>query len=1010
MSKLTICGIIQVYICIRSDYMSNYKRRRKPRFTLKKLLVISLMTVLISLTLFAGTVGLAFVNILSTAPEIDPYSINSGFEETSLIYDKDNNLIEKIETAEYRTFVKLSKIPQYLKDAFISIEDERFYEHPGIDPKGILSSLYENFKAGGVVRGASTITQQLIKNTFLSNEQTLTRKLKEIYLALNLETKLSKDQILESYLNMISLGQNSYGVQEASRTYFSKNVDEINIAQAALLAGIVKGPNIYQPFYRVTPLKYDENTMQKIGETEILGEKYILVFNNKSVKRQRTILKKMLELGKITKDQYDEAINFDVASSLKPSEKKEAEITSYASDYVKNQVVHDLMEKYQITKQKAQERLFTGGLRIYSTIDTKVQKDLDEVNRNFNGILLGDVSRYKAPILVDRNLDGAGNIIDKNGNMVYYKRSNLLTEDGFLIIPKSEYTINENGDLNITSPRIYAYKKSSDIQDFYSIDDAKNLLTHRVGGLAVPDTYYLRQAKHNFIIKGEFFKTNDKFYKQDEAGNLLISPEYFYTNKSGLVQPQSATVVMDYRTGHIVAMIGGRDVKGSRILNRATDTARQTGSSIKPLAVYLPALDNGYTAATPILDLPMITADGKVWPNNVYTGFKGITTLRESLIYSINVSSARTLKKIGIKTSLKYLKLLGIINEDDPSRDNFIEASENKTHNDENLASLALGGMTKGVSPLDMTAAYSAIANDGVYNEPIIYTKVLDKDGNVVLEKEPKQRRVVSPQIAYVMKDILRSTAYEHTGGNAVLKGQASAGKTGTTDYNADFWFVGFTNYYAAATWMGNDSPKITITQNSWLAAKLWGHIMTKIHEGKESKPQFTEPEGIVKAYVCTKSGKKPNGFCSSDPRGVVRQEIFAKGTEPKDVCDVHVSLEVNSENNKLATEFTPENLRITKVFTALNPAYRPENNNGIIPKDFSYYPPTASDTQEDLDNYNKDHGIDLNNPDGTVDWSDIITDITNRNNNNNSDNNNKHHNNNNDTGSEDDGDVKILP
>ena len=989
--------------------MSNYKRRRKPRFTLKKLLVISLMTVLISLTLFAGTVGLAFVNILTTAPEIDPYSINSGFEETSLIYDKDSNLIEKIETAEYRTFVKLSKVPQFLKDAFISIEDERFYEHPGIDPKGILSSLYENFKAGGVVRGASTITQQLIKNTFLSNEQTLTRKLKEIYLALNLETKLSKDQILESYLNMISLGQNSYGVQEASRTYFSKNVDEINIAQAALLAGIVKGPNIYQPFYRVTPLKYDENTMQKIGETEILGEKYILVFNNKSVKRQRTILKKMLELGKITKDQYDEAVNFDVASSLKPSEKKEAEITSYASDYVKNQVVHDLMEKYQITKQKAQERLFTGGLRIYSTIDTKVQKDLDEVNRNFNGILLGDTSRYKAPILVDRNLDSAGNIIDKNGNMVYYKRSNLLTEDGFLMIPKSEYTISENGDLNITSPRIYAYKKSSDIQDFYSIDEAKNLLTHRVGGLAVPDAYYLRQAKHNFIIKGEFFKTNDKFYKQDEAANLLISPEYFYTNKSGLVQPQSATVVMDYRTGHIVAMIGGRDVKGSRILNRATDTARQPGSSIKPLAVYLPALDNGFTAASPILDLPMIT-DGKVWPNNVYTGFKGITTLRESLIYSINVSSARTLKKIGIPTSLKYLKLLGIINEDDPSRDNFIEASENKTHNDENLASLALGGMTKGVSPLDMTAAYSAIANDGVYNEPIIYTKVLDKDGNVVLEKEPKQRRVVSPQIAYVMKDILRSTAYEHTGGNAVLKGQASAGKTGTTDYNADFWFVGFTNYYAAATWMGNDSPKITITQNSWLAAKLWGHIMTKIHEGKESKPQFTEPEGIVKAYVCTKSGKKPNGFCSSDPRGVVRQEIFAKGTEPKDVCDVHVALEVNSENNKLATEFTPENLRITKVFTALNPAYRPENNNGIVPKDFSYYPPTASDTQEDLDNYNKDHGIDLNNPDETVDWSDIITDITNRNNNNNSDNNNKHHNNNNDTGSEDDGDVKILP
>lgn len=956
--------------------MSNNKYRRKPRFTLKKLLVITLMTVLISLTLFAGSVGLAFVNILTTAPEIDPYSINSGFEETSLIFDKDKNLLEKVETAEYRTFVKLNKVPQFLKDAFISIEDERFYEHPGVDPKGILSSLYENFKAGGVVRGASTITQQLIKNTFLSNEQTLTRKLKEIYLALNLETKLSKDQILESYLNMISLGQNSYGVQEASRTYFSKNVDEINIAQAALLAGIVKGPNIYQPFYRVSPLKFDEATMRKIGETEILGEKYILVFNTKSVQRQKVILKKMLELGKINQTEYNEAINFDVVASLKPSAKKETEITSYATDYVKNQVVEDLMEKYQITKQKAQERLFTGGLRIYSTIDTKVQKDLDEVNRNFNGILLGDLKRYKAPLLVDRNLDKAGNIVDKDGNLVYYKKENLLTDDGYLFIPKGEFSINANGDLAITSSRILAYKKSTDIQDYYTIDGSKNLLTHRVGGLAVPDAYYLRQARHSLIIKAEFFEKNDKFYKVNETGNLFINPEYFYNNKTGLVQPQSATVIMDYKTGHIVAMIGGRDVKGSRILNRATDTARQPGSSMKPLAVYLPALDNGFTAASPILDIPMITADGKVWPNNVYTGFKGITTLRESLIYSINVSSARTLKKIGIPTSIKYLKKLGIINEENPSKDNFVQASENKTHNDENLASLALGGMTKGVSPLDMTAAYSAIANDGVYNEPIIYTKVLDKDGNIVLEKEAKQRRVVSPQIAYVMKDILRSTAYEHTGKNAIIKGQASAGKTGTTDYNADFWFVGFTNYYTAATWMGNDSPKITITQNSWLAAKLWGHIMTKIHQDKESKPQFAQPDGIVKAYVCTKSGKKPNQFCSSDPRGVVREEIFAKGTEPTETCKVHVALEVNSSNNKLATEFTPEELKITKVFTALNPAYKPSEHNGILPKDYSYYPPVQSDTQEDLNNYNQEHGIDLNE-EGT-NWNDVITDLIN--------------------------------
>lgn len=930
-------------------------RIRKPKITFLKILRISLLTLLLILVLYGGSFSLALVNILRNTPDIDPYSINKGLEETSLIYDVNGNLIEKIETAEYRTFTKLKNIPQFVKDAFISIEDQRFYEHIGVDLKGIIGSVFENFKAGGIVRGASTITQQLIKNTYLTPEQSIKRKLIEAKLAIELEKKLTKDQILELYLNMISLGQNSYGVQEASQTYFSKNVGDLNIAEAATLAGIVKGPNNYQPYYRVLPKDFNPDTMKKVGEADIIGEKYILVFNQRSVERQKLVLKKMLELGKITQAQYDEASKFDISADLKPAQKKKIDITSYSTDFVKTQVTQDLMDKFGWTHQKAQEAIFTGGLKIYSTIDPVVQKKLEAVYKNFAKVVLGDPSKYKPPVLVDRILDKNGNIVDKNGYVIYYKKENLLDGESNLIIPKGQYELKENGDLNIYSNRLSSYLKSADVFDFYSIDKEKNLVSHTCGVLSIPDKFYHRNSKGNFTINSEFFKSAENFYKIMQDGSLRISKNYFYIDNNGLVQPQSASVIIDYRKGSIVAMIGGRDVDGNRILNRATDTQRQPGSSIKPLAVYLPALDNGFTAASAIYDIPMI-ADGKIWPKNFYKGFKGIQTLRQAVENSINVCSVRTLKKIGIETSVKYLEMLGIINKEHPERDNFVTKEENPKNNDENYGPLALGGMTKGMSPLDMTAAYGCIANNGIFIKPKIYTKVLDKNGNVLLENTPKITKVISSQKAYVLKDILRTTAMEHTGGNAVVKNQVSAGKTGTTDYNADFWFVGFTNYYVTGTWIGNDSPKITVTQNSRIAAKVWAQIMNSIHEGKEPVKTFKEPEGIVRKYVCTKSGMLPTSLCKSDPRGVIKEEIFAKGTEPTEACNVHISLQVNSENGKIANEYCPDELRVNRVFTVIDPPYRPSAYNGILPQDYSYYPPSRECTKEDYDKYIQEH------------------------------------------------------
>src|SRR5699024_9220709 len=273
---------------------NNNKKQNNIKRTLKTSLIIILILVIISGGVLAGMV----ISVLKDAPDIDPSEINASLEETSYIYDGDEELLEKIDSAEYRTFVDLDEIPQHLIDAFLAIEDERFYSHHGVDPKGIMSSAVENIKAGHAARGASTITQQLVKNVYLSPEKKWSRKITEAYLALQTEKVLHKDQILESYLNRNFFGQNAYGVQEASQTYFSKDVQDLSIAESALLAGVVKSTNLYQPYTRVRPEDYDEDIHQKVGESDVLGEKYILVFNEDSIKRQKVVLDRMLDLEK----------------------------------------------------------------------------------------------------------------------------------------------------------------------------------------------------------------------------------------------------------------------------------------------------------------------------------------------------------------------------------------------------------------------------------------------------------------------------------------------------------------------------------------------------------------------------------------------------------------------------------------------------------------------------------------------------------------------------------------
>ena len=929
-----------------SDENKDKKKKRKREFTVFKALKILIVILIITGMLAGGTLGGVALSIVKDAPEIDPSNINASLAQTSNIVDINGNLIEKIQAPEFRTVVSLSQMPQHLLDAFISIEDERFYEHIGVDPLGIMAAIADNFKSGNL-RGASTITQQLTRNLYLSNEVSWTRKITEAYLALKMERVLTKDQILEAYLNRSSFGQNAYGVQEAARTYFSKDVGQLTIAESALIAGIVKGPNVYQPYMRINPEDYDPNKHYEVGQIDVLGVRYMLVFNPTSVDRQKLVLSKMLELEKISQAQYDEAINTDMRASLKPEEKQNADITSYFTDYVKTTVVEALKDKLGYTGEEAENLLFAGGLTIYATIDIEMQKQLEEIYNNFTEILVGNTANIRGPILVDWNLNGAGNVLDEKGNLIFYNKPNLMTEDYSLIIENGTFTLEENGDVVINNRKLTPYPKHIDVGDYYTIDERKNLVTHTVGSIVIPEGEFTINDDRSIRISKAYLDKNDDFYRI-ENDNMLINSKFFYIAKDGIVQPQSATTVLDYRTGHLKAIVGGRDVEGQRILNRATDSARQPGSAMKPIAVYLPALDNGYTAASAIDDIPFYDGNGNLWPRNWYRGYRGIHSLRKSVEQSINVNSVKTLQSIGVGTSMTYLEKMGIVDTAHPERDNIVTRDENSRTNDENLSALGLGGMTKGMSPLEITAAFGSIANNGKYVEPIAFTKIIDKNGNLLLDNTPKETIVVSPQVAYIMGDILRTTVSNGLAGRAKLSNMAVAGKTGTTNEQADIWFVGYTPYYASSVWIGNDSPKITISKGSATAASLWQYINTRVHENLENRTTFERPAGIVSASICTQSGLLATDLCAQDPRGVIKTELFVEGTVPTKYCDMHVALQVDTVNGLLANEYCPDDRVATRVFIQRTPPYNPGDHNGLVPSDYQYNAPTRYCTDHD--------------------------------------------------------------
>lgn len=911
----------------------NNERNTRNSKKKKKKKKISILRVLILIFLLAGFIGAGAVTgmviaTIKSAPPIDPSQVYTLLDENSFILDSEGNLIEKVQSDGLRTIVKYDEIPEDLKNAFIAIEDQDFFNHKGINPKRILKALWEDIKAGAPVQGASTITQQLAKNLYLSHDKKIERKIKETYYAFQLEKHLTKEQILEAYLNTAYMGGGAKGVQAAAYTYFSKDVNELDLAESALLAGITKNPSKFSP---IKTLKKEDVDPSKHFIIDDEDEIYTMVYDERYKERQQLVLKMMKNENMITEEEYNQALNEDLKEHIKPGNQELHGISSFFVDQVKYDVVKALMKDLDKSEEEAMDMLYNQGLRIYSTIDLEMQKIVEkayEDNKNF-------------PNLVTRK-DKSGNILSKSKSILLYKFENLINASEELVIPKGDFKYDDAGNLILLKGRRLNFDPlyengdiigvRASVKDAYTQNPQKELLILKGGIVKIPNEYKKYDEKKNLIVDQAFLAANPQFFIKDSYGNLLISKNNYSMSNKGAVQPQSAMVIMDYRTGEIKALVGGRDVKGKKLYNRAVNP-RQPGSSIKPLSVYTPALDNGWTAASIVDDVPNYDQNGRLWPKNWYNSFWGLSTLREGVQWSMNVMAVKIVEQMGIQTSMDYLKKMGITT-----------VKETGKSNDANLSAMALGGMTQGVSPLEMTAAYASLANEGVYIKPKSFTKITDREGNIILENTSFKNRVVSPEVAFIITDMMKSGVDGGTSRRARLDNNNSSipvvGKTGTTSDNYDAWFVGYTPYYVGGVWIGND-VQMELDSGSAMSAQLWQRVMSQVHKNLPPK-DFKKPENVISVTIDQESGKLPTEVSMRDPRGNrAKSEYFIRGTQPTEYDDVHVELEIDTTTNKLATPYCPPTLVEKRVFIRRPIPYDPAKNNGIVPKDYIYEAPT---------------------------------------------------------------------
>ena len=779
---------------------------------------------------FAGfAIGIGFVRgAIDAAPSLDILDVQpQGY--ASQIYDADGNLMQTlVMEGSNREEVSFDQLPADLVNAFIAIEDSRFYEHNGIDLKGILRAAYVGITSGRFSEGASTITQQLIKNNVLqggyetSMADKLRRKIQEQFLATKLEDQLdNKETILEYYLNTINLGGNCLGVQTAAHRYFGKNVWELTLSECTVLAATTSNPSRYNP----------------------------LTHPKENAVRRKIVLEKMYDQNFITYDQKNDALADDVYSRIQTADNtfSGSMVFSYFTDAVYNQVCDDLQSKLGYSASQSYKLLYSGGLQIYSTMDPSIQA------------------------IVDEEVNNADNYISSTGSrLLEYSLNYTLTvchADG------SESTYTEN---DLTS-YFQSEKKQATFANVYASKE---------------DIYRsIREFKASLLISG------------DSVTNETITP---------ILEPQESVVVMNHSNGHVAAISGGRGEKeGSLTLNRALHSNRQPGSASMIISTFAPAIDScGATLASTYYDSPYSSGNQQVlnWWGNPYLGYNNI---RQAITYSMNVIGARCLTSlVSDSTAYDYLELFGL----------------GDTSGQEISFSLANTNSSYTVTNEMLTAAFASIANDGIYQKPTYYTKVLDRQGNILLESVPSQTRIIKSSSAALltnaMEDVISSDSsyyYQYgitpTGTLCQVDSMTLAGKSGTTTSGSDVWFIGYSPYYTCGIWSGYDDSKVLSTGTEYHKT-IWQKIMARIHADLDNK-DFVFTDELESAKICSKSGLLAvDGVCnSSSSNASVYTEYFAPGTAPTSYCDRHYALRICTESGKSATKYCPGDSVVQRVY-----------------------------------------------------------------------------------------------
>lgn len=779
---------------------------------------------------FAGfAVGIGFVRgAIDAAPSLDIIDVQpQGY--ASQIYDADGNLMQTlVMEGSNREEVSFDQLPDDLVNAFIAIEDSRFYEHNGIDLKGILRAAYVGITNGRFSEGASTITQQLIKNNVLqggyetSMADKLRRKIQEQFLAVKLEDQLdSKETILEYYLNTINLGGNCLGVQTAANRYFGKNVWELTLSECTVLAATTSNPSRYNP----------------------------LTHPKENAVRRKIVLEKMYEQNFITYDQKNDALADDVYSRIQTVNNTTSGSTvfSYFTDAVYNQVCDDLQSKLGYSASQSYKLLYSGGLQIYSTMDPSIQSIVDEEVNNADNYISSTGSR-----LLEYSLNYALTVCHADGSESTYTENDLTS---YFQSEKKQATF----------ANIYASK-----EDIYRS---------------------VREFKASLLISG------------DSVTSETIIP---------ILEPQESVVVMNQSNGQVAAISGGRGEKeGSLNLNRALHCSRQPGSISMILSTFAPAIDScGATLASTYYDAPYLSGNQQVlnWWGNPYLGYNNI---RQAITYSMNVIGARCLTSlVSDSTAYDYLELFGLVDA------NVFESS----------ASLASASQSYTVTNEMLTAAFASIANDGIYQKPTYYTKVLDRQGNILLESVPSQTRIIKSSSAALltnaMEDVISSDSsyyYQYgitpTGKLCQVDSMTLAGKSGTTTSGSDVWFIGYSPYYTCGIWSGYDDSKV-LSNGTEYHKTIWQKIMARIHTDLDNK-DFVFTDELESAKICSKSGLLAvDGVCnSSSSNACVYTEYFAPGTAPTSYCDRHYALRICTESGKSATKYCPGDSVVQRVY-----------------------------------------------------------------------------------------------